>query len=82
MCEGCNILGIYVTHLILETLGDTDDQVVLLQSAQSFLPCQYRDSRVCATYNQGADSAESGDALAGTVVELDLDEVLLGLFQS
>lgn len=40
------------------------------------------DSRVRATYNQGADSAEGGDALAGTVVELDLDEVLLGLFQS
>ena len=35
-----------------------------------------------ATYNQGADSSESSDALAGAVVELNLDDVLLGLLQS
>ena len=52
------------------------------QSAQSSHVYQCGNSRMRATYNQGADSAESGDALAGTVVELDLDEVLLGLFQS
>jgi hypothetical protein len=34
------------------------------------------------TYNECADGAESGDALADAVVELDLDEILLGLCQS
>lgn len=32
-----------------------------------------------ATYDQGADGAEGGDALPRSVVELDLDQVLLGL---
>jgi len=50
-------MGIYVAHLVLVSLGDTDDQVV----------------------NQGADSSESSDALAGAVVELDLDDILLGV---
>lgn len=46
-------MGIDVTHLVLEALGDTDDHVV----------------------DQGADGTESGDILAGTVVELNVDEV-------
>lgn len=57
MCDGCDILGIYVTHLVLVTLGDTDDQVVLLQSAQSFLPCQYR--------LEGARDVQSGCGQCG-----------------
>ena len=39
----------------------------------------YFDVSVRFTYDQCADGAESGDALAGAVVEFDLDEVLLGL---
>lgn len=46
-------MGVDVTHLVLEALGDTDDHVV----------------------DQGADGTESGDILAGTVVELNVDEV-------
>jgi hypothetical protein len=38
-------------------------------------------SRV-ATYDEGSDSAEGGDALARAVVKLNLDDVLLGLPQS
>lgn len=45
-----------VAHLVLEALGDTDDQVV----------------------NDGADGTESSDTLAGTVVHLDRDDILLG----
>jgi hypothetical protein len=37
---------------------------------------------VVATYDESSDGAESGDALAGTVVQLNLDEVLLGLLRS
>ena len=48
-------MGVDVTHLVLETLGDTDDHVV----------------------DQGTDGTESGDILAGTVVELNVDEVRL-----
>ena len=33
----------------------------------------------CATYDQGADSSEGSDALAGAVVELNLDDILLGV---
>jgi hypothetical protein len=46
-------MGIDVSHLVQETLGDTDDQVV----------------------DQGSDCAESGDILAGTVVELNVDDI-------
>lgn len=45
-----------VAHLVLEALGDTNDQVV----------------------NDGADSPEGSDTLAGTVVHLDRDHILLG----
>jgi hypothetical protein len=38
-------------------------------------------SRV-ATYDESSDGADGSDALAGTVVELNLDDVLLGLQQS
>jgi hypothetical protein len=34
---------------------------------------------VDATYDESADSSEGGDALARAVVELNLDDVLLGL---
>jgi hypothetical protein len=49
------------------------------QSAQSSHVYQCENSRMRATYNQGADSSESSDALAGAVVELDLDDILLGV---
>lgn len=49
-------MSIDVTHLVQETAGDTDDQVV----------------------DEGADSSESGNALASTVVQLDRDGVLVG----
>lgn len=66
--------------LVLVALGDTNDQVVLLHVspdlASNFPPLL----PACATYDEGADGAESSDALAGTVVKLDLDEVLLGLW--
>ncbi len=50
-------MGVYVTHLVLVALGDTNDQVV----------------------DESADGTEGSDALARAVVELDLDEVLLGV---
>jgi hypothetical protein len=46
-----------VSHLVLEALGNTDDQVV----------------------DESADCAEGGDVLAGTVVQFDLDDILLGV---
>lgn len=49
-------MGIDVTHLVLEALRYTDDQVV----------------------DEGADGSESGDILTDTVVNLDVDDVLLG----
>lgn len=48
-------MGIDVSHLVLEALCDTNDQVV----------------------NQCPDSTESGDILAGPVVQFDVDDVLL-----
>jgi hypothetical protein len=36
-------------------------------------------SRTLATYDEGSDSSDGGDGLARAVVQLDLDEVLLGL---
>lgn len=48
-------MGVNITHLVLEALGDTDDQVV----------------------NDGPDSTEGSDTLAGTVVHLDRDNILL-----
>lgn len=44
-----------VSHLVLVTLGDTDDQVV----------------------DERADSSEGGDILSGTVVQFDVDDLLL-----
>lgn len=49
-------MGVDVAHLVLETAGDTDHEVV----------------------DDGADSAESSNTLASTVVELDGDDILLG----
>lgn len=49
-------MGVDVTHLVLESTGDTDHQVV----------------------DDGADSTESGNTLAGAVVQLDGDDVGLG----
>lgn len=46
-----------VSHLVLEALGDANDQVV----------------------DEGANCAEGSDVLAGTVVQLDLDNILLGV---
>lgn len=48
-------MGVDVSHLVAETLGDTDDQVV----------------------DERADSSECGDVLAGSVVKLNVDLVLL-----
>jgi hypothetical protein len=50
-------MGVDVAHLVLEALGDTDDQVV----------------------DQSADGTESGNVLAGTVVDLNTNDVLLGV---
>ena len=48
MCGWCNILGIYVAHLVLVSLGDTDDQVVLFP-VSPVLPClpvwEFEDAR-------------------------------------
>jgi hypothetical protein len=44
-----------VSHLVLEALRDTDDQVV----------------------DESADCAEGGDVLSSTVVQLDVDDILL-----
>jgi hypothetical protein len=76
-----NVLGIDVSHLISESLGDTDDQVVLQMSAN--IPGRvsqpsFRDG-IEVTYDESADGSEGSDALSRSVVELDLDEVLLGL---
>jgi hypothetical protein len=49
-------MGVDVTHLVLETAGNTDHEVV----------------------DDGADSAESSNTLASTVVELDGDHIRLG----
>lgn len=46
-----------VSHLVLEALGNTDDQVV----------------------DEGSDSAQSGDGLANAVVDVDGNDVRLGL---
>lgn len=50
-------MGVDVSHLVAETLGDTDDQVV----------------------DERADGSECGDVLAGSVVKLNVDLVLLGV---
>lgn len=44
-----------VSHLVLESLCDTDDQVV----------------------DESSDCSEGSDVLAGTVVKLDIDDILL-----
>ena len=44
-----------VSHLVLESLGDTDNQVV----------------------DESTDGSEGSDVLAGTVVQLDVDNILL-----
>ena len=46
-----------VSHLVLEALGDTNDQVV----------------------DECPDSSESSDVLSCTVVEFDIDDILLGV---
>lgn len=46
-----------ISHLVFETLGNTDDQVV----------------------DESTDGSESSDVLAGSVVKLDLDDILLWL---
>jgi len=48
---------VHISHLVLETLGNTNDQVV----------------------DESSDCAEGGDVLAGTVVQLDVDNILLGV---
>jgi len=49
-------MGVDVTHLVLEALGDTNDHVV----------------------DERAHGSETGDLFAYTMVELNLDDVLLG----
>ena len=49
-------MGIDVSHLVLEALRYTDNQVV----------------------DEGSDGSESGDVLAGAVVDLNADDILLG----
>lgn len=50
-------MGIDVSHLVLESLGDANDQVV----------------------DEGSDGSEGSNILSGTVVQLDVDDVLLGV---
>lgn len=50
-------MGIDVSHLVLETLCHTDDQVV----------------------DQRSDGAESGDILASTVMQFDINDIFLGM---
>src|SRR4051812_36054403 len=50
-------MGVDVSHLVAEALGDADDQVV----------------------DEGSDGAEGGDVLPGAVVQLDVDDILLGV---
>jgi hypothetical protein len=50
-------MGVDVTHLVLEALGDTDDHVL----------------------DDGLDGAESGDVLANAVVDLNGDDIALGV---
>jgi hypothetical protein len=42
-------------------------------------PNHHGRSRVLVTYDESSDSSDGGDGLARAVVQLDLDEVLLGL---
>jgi hypothetical protein len=51
------------------------------QSALAFVSASIPARSRCATYDESADGAEGGDALAGAVVELNLYEVRLGLCQ-
>jgi hypothetical protein len=68
--------------LVLVTLGDTNDQVVLLLvSPCPLVPASVPARCMYATYDESSDSAEGGDALAGAVVELNLYHVRLGLVQ-
>jgi hypothetical protein len=55
-----DVLCVDVTHLVLVSLGNTEDQVV----------------------DESADGPDGSDALPRSVVELDLDQVLLGLYRS
>lgn len=48
---------VHESHLVLEALGDANDQVV----------------------DEGSDRSEGGDILPGAVVQLDVDEILLGV---
>jgi hypothetical protein len=50
-------MGVDITHLVLESLCNANDQVV----------------------DESADCAESSDILAGSVVKLDVDDILLGV---
>lgn len=50
-------------------------------AVSSFVACPPNEWRL-VTYDESSDSADGGDALAGTVVELNLDDVLLGLRKS
>lgn len=53
-------VSVDVAHLVLEALGDTNDQVV----------------------DDGTDGTQGSDTLAGTVVQLDRDNILLGAAES
>jgi len=50
-------MSVDVAHLVLEALGNTDDQVV----------------------DEGTDGSEGSDILSGTVVQFDVDDILLGV---
>jgi hypothetical protein len=70
-----------IALLVLEALGDTDDQVVLRRVSPLYSTKSAAKLRVGLrkTYDDGSDSSEGGDALSRSMVEFDLDEVLLGL---
>jgi hypothetical protein len=49
------------------------------RSALALISASILARSMCVTYDESADGAEGGDALAGAVVELNLYEVRLGL---
>jgi hypothetical protein len=75
-------MGVDVAHLVLVALGDANDQVVLLRSAIARVFASIPAPCDDATYDESADRADGGDGLARAVVELNLDEVLLGVCEA
>lgn len=70
----------FSTYLYLKPL--VTPTIKLFYPSQSTCSSNNIDLKAFATYDDGSDSSEGSDALARTVVELDLDNVLLRLYNS